>query len=147
MSRADHEALVEAVAGAMRSPHCVKWPEKVTKENPNVPQVWSVIETAKPFSIVCGPFMSEREANDAIVKFRCSLAIDLVRKMLETATPEMQSAAAGALKIHIEALPAETRAKTKEAGGQILVGPLEKHAVRWRAMLRASPLSPGKDGT
>jgi hypothetical protein len=117
MSRADHEALVEAVAGAMRSPHCVKWPEKVTKENPNVPQVWSVIETAKPFSIVCGPFMSEREANDAIVKFRCSLAIDLVRKTLETVTPEMRGA---------------TFVNLKD---------------EWRAMLAVSPLSPGKDGT
>ena len=49
---------------------------------------------------------------------------------------EVMEAAAIALKIHIDELPPEVRAKSKEKGGFIFVGPKEKHTIRLQAMLR-----------
>ena len=65
---------------------------------------------------------------------------DAAREALAKALPDeptdaMLSAAAGALRAHINALPPEVRAKSKEKGGTVLVGPTEKHAIRYRAMV------------
>ena len=52
-------------------------------------------------------------------------------------TPAMVEAAMGALNRHIDGLPKELRAKTKEPGGYVLVNHIEKHAIRYRAMVDA----------
>lgn len=57
-----------------------------------------------------------------------------IEAMLEP-TEAMVSAAAGALKKYIDALPSEVRAKSKEVGGCVFIGPLEKHAIRYKAMI------------
>ena len=49
----------------------------------------------------------------------------------------MLTAAVGALKAHIDSLPAEVRARSREKGGVLFVGPVEKHTVRFQAMMRA----------
>lgn len=66
-----------------------------------------------------------------------------LRSKLREPTDEMLAAAAGALKAHIDALPPDVRAKSKETGGVVFVGPLEKHAIRFRAMIDAA-LAQGK---
>ena len=48
----------------------------------------------------------------------------------------VMEAAAVALKNHISALPPEIRARSKDKGGFVFVGPKEKHTIGLQAMLR-----------
>lgn len=78
------------------------------------------------------------EARDLAFRLNAEAAIEAMREPTE----EMLSAAASALKRHIDALPHEVRCLSKEKGGVVFVGPLEKHGIRWRAMIDAARGNP-----
>jgi hypothetical protein len=63
------------------------------------------------------------------------IIINKLLDQLSNPTPEMLSAAADALKKHIENLPIEVRKKAKDKGGIVFVSPLEKHELRFKSML------------
>ena len=71
--------------------------------------------------------------------------LSLIAARLSDVTPEMVEAAQEALQKHINAIPISERRKTADPGGYVLVSIADKHAIRWRAMLAASPLAAGKD--
>ncbi len=90
-------------------------------------RMWNYKWPATPWGSPIGPSARERREMLDLAQIVFEALLEPTDKMLETA--------AGALKAHIDALPAEVRAKSKEKGGVVFVGPLEKHAIRFRAMM------------
>lgn len=74
------------------------------------------------------------EARDLASRLNAEAVIEAMREPTEA----MLNEATGALRRHIDALPPEVRARSKEKGGIVLVGSVEKHAIRWRAMIDAA---------
>lgn len=99
----------------------------MTKLEEIASSIWETVHPDAPWDSAAGPGTIERRR--AFESARAAI------HALRGPTDMMLSAAAGALKAHIDALPAEVRAKSKERGGVVFVGPVEKHAIRFNAML------------
>ena len=88
--------------------------------------------------------MPDGYVNPEIAENAARAILALIADRLEKPTEAMIEASRCALKNHIDALPPDVRAKSKEKGGVVFVGPLEKHAIRLSAAISASPLKPKK---
>lgn len=66
---------IKACRSGLESQHFLKWPDKPTKENPNPEQFYSVRECTAPYTMVLGPFDTEKEAIDAFIDMRVGLSI------------------------------------------------------------------------
>ena len=107
-----------------------------------------VEEVAKAIARVWSSENKNADLDQAAILFTPSAeaTIASVAARLSDVTPEMVEAAQEALQKHINAIPISERRKTADPGGYVLVSIADKHAIRWRAMLAASPLTPGEKG-
>jgi hypothetical protein len=89
--------------------------------------IWGVRHPDAWWDGPAGPSATER-------RLAFNQAIAAVNSLMMPSVGMMESAAV-ALRNYIHTLPPEVRAKSKERGGFVFVGPKEKHTIRFQAML------------